>query len=321
MVRSEVLNLSRIMARVDSNGVSDANAALLIDEGYAQVAKDYGGIPKRAHIQMGAKFYIGTDFYFRMTIAGTGDTLAATDIQVSATELTESTGAAVATLLQAAIRVATGGTGTTVAWSAATMKFTITTLLATAQTIGAPEDSVAYTDATGILFGSYESVQDLTWVGGVPEDITLEADLPSDFAFVSKVAWGGTELLPAPRDYFVKPNASGTPCYYDIRNDHIYLYPYPVQQEDFYIEYGGVPVTASTSDTATYSIPTRYHILIVYYTTYLLLLANHEYDKANQHLGIYIREKNKMLVNRYNQNTDIQPAASDTIRYNFVVTS
>jgi len=303
------------MARMDENGISNTNADILIDQAYAQVARDTGGIPKKAHMQIAAKFNIGTDFRFRMTIAGTGDTLAATDIQISATELTEASGTTVATALQTAIRTASGGVGTSVAWSSTAFTFTITTLLATAQTIEPPEDSVYYTDASAILFGGYTSVQDLTWVGSFPQDVTLEADLPSDFHHMSQVSWDESELLPAPRDYFVTPNASGSPCYYDIRNDHIYLYPSPTQQARFYIEYTAVPVAASTSDTATYLIATRFQMLIVTYTTYLMLLASHEYEKANQHLGLYIREKNKMVINTANQNTDIEPGTPRRIWY------
>ena len=306
MLRSEVKSLARMLSRTDENGVSDANASILVDSAYQQVTKDIGGYQKVAHMQIAPKFYIGSDFRFRMTIAGTGDTLAAEDIQISSTELTEATGATVATALQTAIRTATGGVGTSVAWSTTEFYFTITTTNATAQTIEAPEDSVYYTDATGILFGSYDSVQDDTWVGGFPQDITMMADMPTDFHAISKVSWDDSELLPAPRDYFVTPNCSGTPCYYDIRNDHMFLYPSPTQQARFYIEYAGVPVTASTTDTATYDIPTRYQMLIVHYTAYLMLLTNHEYEKANQELAIYIREKNKVLINKYNQNTDIQ---------------
>ncbi len=315
MIRSEVRSLARIMARLDENGLSDTNADVLIDLAHAQVARDIGGIPKKAHMQIAAKFYIGTDFRFRMTIAGIGDTLAATDIQISSTELTEASGATVATALQTAIQTATGGTGTTVAWSTTAFTFTITTLLATAQTIEPPEDSVYYTDASAILFGGYTSVQDSTWVGSFPQDVTLEADLPSDFHQISKVSWDDGELVSAPRDYFITPNASGPPCYYDIRNDHIYLYPSPTQQARFYIEYTAVPVTASTSDTATYLIPTRFQMLIVTYTTYLMLLASHEYEKANQHLALYIREKNKMVINTANQNTSIEPATPHRVWY------
>lgn len=304
MVRSEVKNLARILARADENVVSDTDANTMVDAAYTQVAKDLGGFQKRAHIQIAAKFYIGTDFRFNLTIDGTGDTLAATDIQISSSELTEATGAAVATAMQTAIRAATGGTGTTVTWTE--YYFTITTLLATAQTITAPVGN--YTDATPFLFGSYTSVQDDTWVGGFPKDVTIEADLPSDFHSMRKVVWDGSELLPAPRDYFVWPGATGDPCYYDIRNDHLYLYPTPTSQKQLYLEYSATNVSASTSDTATYSIPTRYQMLIVYWLAYMLLLAMHEYDKANQQLAIYVREKNRALINKFSQNTDIEEA-------------
>jgi hypothetical protein len=56
-------------------------------------------------------------------------------------------------------------------------------------------------------------------------------------------------------------------------------------------------------------------MLIVHYTAYLLLLANHEFDKANQFLIIYIKEKNKVLINRFNQNTAVEETAPHRIWY------
>jgi hypothetical protein len=301
VLRSEIKSLARSFARVSTSGISDTDINSLVDQAQIFIARDINGIPKRSYVQIGAKFYIPTDMRFRMTIDGTGDTLVATDVQISATELSGSSGTTVAAALQTAIRTATVGVGTSVAWT--NFYFTITTLLATSQTIEAPT-GVAYSSGVSMLFGGADSIQTGTvWTGDFPTDCTVEADLPTDFHSILSVTWGPTPLESGPQEMFARPEATGTPVNYRITGDKIYFYTPPSTQDVCYIEYMSVPVSGISTDTTAPSLPTRYQMLLVYYTAYMMLLTTHEMDKASTYLSLYMREKNKMIINRTNQNT------------------
>ncbi len=318
MLRSTLRTLARNMARVSASGISDTDVNTLIDEAQVFIARDINGIPKRGFVQIGAAFYISTDMRFRMTIAGTGDTLAATDVQVSATELAGSSGTVVAAALQTAIRTATGGTGTSVAWT--NFKFTITTLLATSQTITSPT-GVTYSDVCPLLFGGVEQTQTGTaWTGGFPEDCTIEASLPTDYHSMRNVSWNAIPLDSGPGVSFHRPQASGTPVLYEIVGDKIYFFTSPETQDICYIEYNSVPISGIASDTTAPSLPTRYQMLLVYYTAYLMLLTTHEITLAGTYLGQYNKEKNKLLITRANENPkfDDTPAREIPIPYKVV---
>jgi hypothetical protein len=302
---------------VSTSGVSDTIANSLIDEAQIFIARDINGIPKRSYVQIGAAFYISTDMRFRMTIVGTGDTLAATDIQISATELQGASGSTVAAALQAAIRAATGGIGTSVAWT--NFKFTITTLLATIQTIEAPT-GVTYSSGFPILFGSADEAQTgAAWAGGFPQDCTIEASLPTDFHAMQYVSWNTVTLSPGPQGDFIRPQSAGTPVQYEIRGDKIYFLSTPTAQKICYIEYMSVPVGGITTDTTAPALPTRYQMLLVYYVAYLLLLSTHEINEASTLYGQYTREKNKLICNRANQNPKFDDSSVSTPVIPYVV--
>ncbi len=301
MLRSEIRTMARAFARSSVSGISDNDVNSLIDQAQIFIARDINGIPKRSFVQIEAAFYISTDMRFRMTIAGTGDTLAATDIQISATELSGSTGTVVAAALQTAIRTASGGTGTSVAWTS--YYFTITTTGATSQVIEAPSSDV-YSNACSILFGAAEQTQTGTaWTGEFPQDCTIEADLPTDFHSMITLSWDSVQLNPGQPSMFHRPQASGTPVNYEIVNDKIRFYTTPSSQEVCAIDYMSVPVGGIASDTTGSSLPARYEMLLVLYAAYLILLTSHEIKEASALFGQYTKEKNKLIINQANQNT------------------
>lgn len=319
MDRLAVRTLARTFARVSISGISDTICNTIIDEAQIAIARDINGIPKRSYVQIGALFYISTDMAFRMTIAGTGDALVATDIVVSATELSGSSGTIIAAALQTAIRTATGGVGTSVAWT--NFKFTITTLLATTQTI-VPPTGATHSNAYSMLFGSATQIQTGTaWVGGFPQDCTVEASLPTDFHSMQIVSWDTVQLDSGPQSNFARPLAAGTPVQYEIRGDKIYFANTPTSQQICYIEYMSVPMAGITSDTTAPSLPTRYQMLLVFYTAYLLLLSTHEIQQASTYFGQYTREKNRLINNRANQNPKFDDTVPAQVQIPFLVTS
>ena len=305
MTGSEILSQARVFARLSASGLSDTQAYTIIDQANQEVMADLNGVPARATVAIGAKFYLGAELYIRLTITGGADALSATDIQVTTATMSGASGTDVATELETNIQAAIGaGATTAVTW--ADFYFTITAPVGTTSiTVEAPTGT-AYGNAVSILFGSATATQTgVTWTGAFPRDCTIEADLPDDFHQMVGVTWNNFPMYQAPRTFFMDPKISGTrPYYWFMRNDKIQFFPVPTQQFVCNIWYSAVS-TAGSLSTGTQSpiLPARYHTLILYYVVYLFLSATHEYQSASVWYGRYRQERNQYIVNQANNVT------------------
>jgi hypothetical protein len=205
-----------------------------------EFATDVGGFPTESYLSIAAKFDTKTNFAIRVTITGGTNALAATDVALTTTARTGTTGTIVASDFQATLRTAIGGgANATVTWT--NFKFTVDTIDGTAITFAAPT-TVTNVDARNLLGLSGTTTEAAADVDGVfPVDCTMESTLPTDAIKVEHVEWNQNELSPLPRGYLVSPQASGTPRYYNMRGREIRLRPSPTKQELFHIEYKGSP--------------------------------------------------------------------------------
>ena len=302
MTQADIRTQARVYARLSASGLSDTQVNTIIDQAHQEVCADINGVPKRATVAIGAKFFLGAELFIRVTITGGANALAATDIQVTSSTLNGATGATVAAGLQVLLRAAGPATATV---TYADFFFTVGAPGATSIKIEAPTGTT-HGNATNVLFGSATATQTgVTWTGAYPRDCTIEANLPSDFHSMTRVTWNNIPILEAPRYFFTDPKISGTyPYYYYIRGDKLQLFPTPTQQFVCNIWYTSVPVSGYfTTDTWTPVLPDRYHTLVLYYTIYLLLGATHEMDKSVFWYKRYQSEKNQYIVYNANQIT------------------
>lgn len=229
---------ARRYARVSSTQASDAQVNLLMQDSIDEMANDVDGFPTEAYLSIAAKFDTKTNYAVRVTTTGGDDAMAATDVLITGTARTGTTGTVVASDFQATLRSAIGNL-ITCTW--ANFAFTIDTLDATTITFDAPTD-VAYVDARDLLgLPASPTLSDFSFTGNFPQDCTMEATIPSDAFKVERVEWDYNLLDELPPSHFMSPEASGDPAYYRVRGREIRLTPSPLRQKSFHIEYRGAP--------------------------------------------------------------------------------
>ena len=232
MLLSEMITRVRERSRTSSDFTSDATVANAIDEAIKAFVQDTAGLRKYKYLDIEPKFWTSTTMAFALTIVGGTNTLSATDIVVTATDRDGVTGAQVATDLQAQIRAA-GPPSLTVAFSPTTWKFTIDGIDATSLTLAAPS-AIIYADCLEPMFGKSGTQTSTEWASAIPEDASLEIDLPSDFHRMRFVEWDRSPLGMAPFDLFASPELVGDPQFYQVSQDKkMRVYPVPQQQKLF----------------------------------------------------------------------------------------
>ena len=254
MTSKEILSQARRYSRIDDGAAADAQVYKLINDGVKQFASEVGGFPKEEYLSLTPLFDTRTNMAMRITIAGAGDTLAATDVVITSVNRMNTNGDQVASDLQSAVNTATGGTGCTVTWvgdlgDADGYYFTFAVTSATSITFAAPSGEV-YVNACSLL-GLSGTTAAATVTGDFPEDCTLEANLPTDFLKIERVYWDSYELSPATRGHFLNPNSTGNPSVYHVRGNTIRVFPVPSVSKLFRIEYRGsglAPVGAGYQD-------------------------------------------------------------------------
>ena len=243
MTVEKSIELARRFSRTTTSAITDVQTLDLLNEALDAFGKDAWGLIKEAYIYIEPRFNLSTTMAFKLTITGGTNALVATDIAVTDVSTNGMTGAQVATELQAQIRAA-GPTTLTVTWSTSLWKFTISAIDSTAIAIADPEP--IYASALANL-GYGEDSGTTSLVSGVPEDCTVEADLPDDFLLLTtNPEWDKNEVCPAPVKWFESPQTSGTPQFFYIEKRKIRLTPPPIEQKLFHIRYRYTPAHITT---------------------------------------------------------------------------
>jgi len=238
MLIDDARTQARRYARVSSTQSSDAQLNMLMQDALDEMATDVGGFPTESYLSIAAKFDTKTNYAIRITTTGGGDAMAATDVLITGTDRTGATGDTVALDFQTTLRVAIGNL-IEVTWS--NFYFTVDTLDATSITFEAPT-TTTYVDARDLLgLTGTPTLTDYSFDGNFPEDCTMETTLPTDAIKVERVEWDQNVLGALPRGYFMSPETSGDPRYYNLRGRELRLLPSPTRQELLHIEYKGSP--------------------------------------------------------------------------------
>ena len=241
MTLSKVISKARELSRT-STTKTDTTVMEWVNDALIQFSKDIHVQQKEAYLSISPRFDIATNMAIRVTITGGANALTATDVVICATSANDQTGTQVATALQTAIRAAIGvGATLTVAWSTTTWKFTVDAVDSTAIVIGSPS-AIIYDDATELLGLSDSDTTSIT--GSMPEDCTVEADLPSDFLSILSVEWDNDKLRDT--EWPDSPERFGTPVFYSISGKKIRLDPAPESQGKFFIRYKYIPTQFTT---------------------------------------------------------------------------
>lgn len=284
--------------------------------GVEEFCKHTHGISKEAYLKITPSFSIESDWYINLTIVGGADALTATDIAVTASDLTDATGADTATALETAINAAIGAGGVSVAWSDTTWRFTITpTAGSTSVTVASPSIDY-YIDGTLRLLGKTDTQTGTEWESGFPQDCTLKTSLPSDFLEMEHVNYDNHELFQAPFDAFMSPRTVSTyPEYYAIRDRTLFITPTVDDRRVLKIRYRHIPAHATISGTndsvSSCLLPVEVHMAPVYYAAGMLLKESFEEEESAKKLGMFFDLVNTYSSRQANQNTKIYPQNID----------
>jgi hypothetical protein len=246
MTLEKVIDQARFFSRTSTSGADNVKAMYMVNEAMIQFAKDVPRLSKNAYLTVAPRFSLSGTLAVRLTITGGTNALSAVDIPItdSATELTGQTGTQVAAELQERIRAA-GPTTLTVTWSTTDWTFTVDTIDGTSITFDEP-DSVAYGNACDLL-GFSGTYSDTSATSSMPEDCTLETDLPSDFVeLLEAPAWDEILLVNHSYSEYGYPQVFGTPTGYAVSEKKLRLYPAPDKQGRLRIRYKYWPAKFTT---------------------------------------------------------------------------
>ena len=306
MTIADARKQARRYSRTSSTQATDSEVDNLIQDAIDEMANDVGGFPVEAYLSIAAKFTTKTNFAIRVTITGGTNALAATDVVVTGTARTETTGTIAAADFQTTLRTAIGGgANATVTWT--DFYFTVDTIDGTAITFEAPT-TTTYADARD-LFGltgtTTEANADHT--GSFPQDCTMEASLPSDAITVERMEWDYDPIKELPREYALSPESKGTPRNYVIRGRDIRLVPSPTTQGIWYVEYRGTPtaVDFDTDVSLPTAIPGTYQQAIPHLVASKLLEEQWQHKEANFEYAKYHDLVRKYKTDYFNRNTQV----------------
>lgn len=277
MTGTEILALARIMARVSTTGVSDADGLILINSALRRISQETGGVWFEAYPELTAYFDLDTHFYFNITITGGANALVATDVAVTNSEAMDQTGAQTATKLQSQIRATTTLPSLTVVWDTDEHHFVIDSIDGDDITIGPPvgkDDQVDYTEE---IFGKTDTqtkAGDATWTGVTPIEALLEVPLPADSAKLNIVEWDGRPLINQPWSRALSPGFGGSPTFWAMRPDseRMRIWPVPQSQSKLYVS-GNKELTELGAASQTPEIDSETHDLIMWRVAAMLCKA------------------------------------------------
>lgn len=255
MTYGDVISEARRLARVSTQGLSDANALPLVNKVLRRFFLDTGGFRYTRRLQVMGTFIPETFEGFHLTIVGSTNNDIDSDVAVTDEGGSRLTGTEMASKLQEVIRAAIGaGADLTVAW--ANFYFTVDGIDSTSIAITSPESTVTYVDAVAKYFG--EEGTGVTEIeNSFPEGCTVATTAPTGLRGIQSITWKRWPLSEAGEFNYLDPQPTGTPAYYYQDNwGYILLFPTPTTQEELSISYSGVP-ELSTSPTTTMSLPTE----------------------------------------------------------------
>lgn len=308
------ISLVKRIARTDSGYLTETDtddvARRYINMGVEEFVKKGRGPSKENYIDVTPKFDTRTTWAIRLTITGGTNALAATDVAITATAENDASGTTVAADLETAIQAA-GAASATVVWSTTTWRFTIDSIDGTDIEIGTPS-GITYIDATEILFGKTGASGAQTWESLHPQDCTVMADLPSDFFSIEYVEWDKHPLKQAPFELFMSPETSSNYLdYYAIRGKQIFLAPSASERKLLKIRYRYLPAAVTltgSSDTATCSLSTEFHMAPVFFAAGMVLKETFEFEESDKAFQAFYDQIQEYRLNEANQNTKMFPA-------------
>lgn len=242
MTIATAIERARRWARITETSHTDAQVIDAINDGQREFAKECKGLSKEEYLQLAPLFDTKTWYAIRLTITGGTNALAATDVVITSTNRSDTSGTTIAADLQTAIQAA-GAASATVAWSTTSWVFTIDSSDGTQVAVTDPT-GITYASAVDLLFGGCARTQTgSTFTGSLPEDCTVEVSLPSDYnEIIPPVEWDGNKLYSANWDIFTSPQSFGShPTHFGIRNKKLRLYPSPSSQKILQIWYEYIP--------------------------------------------------------------------------------
>lgn len=107
-------------------------------------------------------------------------------------------------------------------------------------------------------------------------------------------------------------DANGQPMYYVVMGNNLTMYPTPTIAQAYKTRYYSLPaqITALVSPT----IPEDYHDILEHYAIWRCYLAEHDYEAASQHQGIYLgmieKMKGEVQYDLHTENTQVAGAWS-----------
>ena len=293
MTRNAILSRARLLSRVDTVGVADADGYDLVNQSLRDFANDVNGIVKEEWLQIAALFWPETTMGISIAITGGTNAQAAADVAITAADADAQTGTEMAALLETAIRTLAGISTATVVW--ADFAFTIDSIDGTDITIAAPADTATYEDATEMLFGGTGSSGAQTYVSDFPRDCTKRIAMPSDFRRVRHLEWDSDPLERRNLKFVQSIDQSGRPTFFSEggSNDYLWLDRAPTERKQMWMEYKATPV-ALAADVAP-DFEEDYHSALVWRTAELLCrtafaeqLADARHKQYRQVVGEYI---------------------------------
>ena len=330
MTLGEQVTYAHRLSRSTSNETTVAAASeatrKYINEGTREFCKLVNGIDREDYLQLVPRF--DTKTWWGISVST--NSIAATDIPITATSRSNITGATVAADLQGRIQDE-GGSLSSVAvtfndpatTSTNIWKFVIANTTSSEITIDSPS-KISYTDATEVLFSKRGKESSNTWVSDIPQDCLVETDLPDGFLRETHVEWDGHPLKQAPFDIFISPNSHGDPLYYGIKNKKIRVYPAPAEQKMFHVWFKGAETDLAvdgSADSTNCPLPSEVHMAPVYYATSMLLEEKHEYEKSLGNMRSHLRMAREYRLRESNANWALFPESETVYRPPRVITS
>lgn len=314
--------VERITRSAGANTISTTSDVTkqYINEGCKEFAKRVHGIATEAFLVLSPKFDLDQNFAINLTISGGNDAMAATDVPVASSTLTNATPTTVASHLasnvNAAVVAGLGSGSVAVGWSASTWTFYMCPSgTPTAISSTEPTD-MRYVDANDWIWGGALSCATTTITGSIPLNCNVEQSLPAGFLEMEYAMFGNTEIRPAPFDIFMKPYSIGRPEYYSIKNKLIRLEPVPDEQDYFKIFYSGFPTDLGvdgSSDSVACPLPEEVHMAPVHWAAAKLFDEAHEFDKSIYHQRVFGDICTDYKIREANNNPTLFPSRSDKI--------
>ncbi len=320
MTIANQITYTKRLSRTTSNilTVTDTDDVVrnYLNQGVDEFAKE-GRLSKQNFLTITPTFWGRTNWYFKMTIEGGDNALAATNVAIVESDVGPISGSTMATHLATNINSAVTAYGTNtgsiaVSWSDNTWNFTINDTAGSITSIAVLPPSIDnYIDATEKTFGRSGTEAATSWVSNIPEDCTLETDLPDDFLEIEQVDYDDLILEQGPFSLMMSPEVqSNRPVYYAIRDRKMYLSPTPSDRRMMKIRYRYLPAAVTLtgeSDVTNCALPIENHMAPVYYAAGMILRETFEASESDRMFGLYYDQMRKYRIRQNNQNSKIFP--------------